>query len=109
MSVWTVFFSSHLRQNPSADFINGIVLTEIPYQPYKAFLARRSYGNILADLDLIAFLSQVIEKLSLGHRLPDRFVNVGADQSSPSGALFLFGSPFAVLIALAVLRIFNYR
>ena len=44
-------FSSCLRQNPSADLFNGIVLTEIPYQPYKAFLARRPYRNILADLD----------------------------------------------------------
>ena len=102
-------FSSCLRQNPSADLFNRIVLTEIPYQPYKAFFARRPHRNILADLELIAFLPQIIEKLPFGHRLPNRLVHVGANQPPPSGALFLLGTPFAVLLGFPVLRIFNHR
>ena len=104
-----LFFSSCLRQNPSADLFDGIVLTEIPYQPYKAFFAQRPHRNILAGLDLIAFLPQVIKKLPFGHRLPYGFVNFGANQPAPSRALLLLGTPFAVLLGFPVLRIFDHR
>ena len=102
-------FSSCLRQNPSADLFNRIVLTEIAHQTHKPFLARRSDRNILADLDCIALFPQSVKKLPFGHSLPYRLVNVGADQPTPSGALFLLGTPFAVLLALTLLRLLDHR
>ena len=38
-----------------------------------------------------------------------RLVNVATDQPTPSGALFLLGTPFAVLLAPALLRLLDYR
>ena len=52
---------------------------------------------------------QSVKKLPLGHGLPYRLVNVAADQSSPSGALFLLGTPFAVLLTSTLLRLLDHR
>ena len=41
--------------------------------------------------------------------MPYRLVNVCTDQPTPSGALFLLGTPFAVLLASALLRVFDHR
>ena len=41
--------------------------------------------------------------------MPYRLVNVAANQSSPSGALLLLGTPFAVLLATALLWVFDHR
>ena len=40
--------------------------------------------------------------------MPYRLVNVTADQPAPSGALFLFGTPFSVLLAPTLLRLLNH-
>lgn len=69
-------------------------------------MAARKYPS---HLDLIATLSEVIEKLALGHGLADHLVDLGADQAPPCGAAFLLGPPFAVLPGLPTLRIFNNR
>ena len=102
-------FGAALGQNAPADVIQRVVLTEIAHQAHESFLARRSDRNILADLHRIALFPQSVKKLPLGHGLPYRLVNVCTDQPSPSGALFLLGTPFAVLLAPSLLRMRDHR
>ena len=41
--------------------------------------------------------------------MPYRLVNVCTDQPTPSGTLFLLGTPFAVLLALTLLWMLDHR
>ena len=100
---------SLLHENTAANALQGIVLAKVSFQADKALFARWPHGNILANLDLIATLSEVIEKLALSHGLADHLVDLGTDQAPPCGAAFLLGPPFAVLPRLPTLGIFNDR
>ena len=100
---------SLLHEDTAADTLQGVILTKVSFQTHKTLLTRWPHGNILPHLDLIATLSEVIEKLALGHGLADHLVDLGADQAPPCGAAFLLGPPFAVLPGLPTLRIFNNR
>ena len=91
------------------DVIQRVVLTEITHQTHESLLARRFDRNILANLHRIALFPQSVKELPLGHGLPYRLVNVCTDQSPPSGSLFLLGTPFSVLLAPALLRVFDHR
>lgn len=104
---WALPFE--LCQYPLSDTVIGIVLTKVSFQTHKTLLTRWPHGNILPHLDLIATLSEVIEKLALGHGLADHLVDLGANQAPPCGAALLLGPPFAVLFGLSALRIFNDR
>ena len=97
-------------QYPLSDTVIGIVLTKVSFQTHKTLpypVAARKYPS--PTLDLIATLSEVIEKLALGHGLADHLVDLGANQAPPCGAALLLGPPFAVLFGLSALRIFNDR
>lgn len=94
-------YRSGLLQNTPADTLQRVSLTEVPGQPHESWFARWSDGNILAHMNFIAFLMEALKELPLGHGLPDDLIYIATDQPPPSGALLLFGSPFAVLLGFS--------
>ena len=66
-----------------------------------------AHRNVLAHLDVIAHLPQVIKKLPFRHRLADGSVHIGFDEGKVGGAAFLLGPPFPVVLGFAALGVFN--
>ena len=104
VSLGSVFRNGHLSlgsalgQDTAADTVYSVVIAEVSGQPHETVLVRRSHRNILADLDFIPALTEVIEKLTLRHGLSYYLIHIGTDNTSPRGSHFLFGSPFSVML-----------
>lgn len=100
---------SGLLQNPPADALHGVILAKVPGKADKPLFPRWADGNIFAYLDLVAFAVEVVKKLAFRHGLADNLINIGTNDTPPCRTLLLLSPPFAIVLTLSGLGMFNDR